>query len=72
MADWAAWAGEHEVGPYSVGVEEEVMLLEPGSWELANRAEDVLSAFPPELGANLDAETHGSVIELQTGVHPGL
>ncbi len=70
MPGWAAWAGEHEVGPYSVGVEEEVMLLEPGSWELANRAEDVLSAFPPELGAHLDTETHSSVIELQTGVHP--
>jgi glutamate---cysteine ligase / carboxylate-amine ligase len=70
MPDWATWAGEHEVGPYSVGVEEEVMLLEPGSWELANRAEDVLSAFPVDLGAHLDTETHSSVIELQTGVHP--
>ena len=67
--DWATWAGEHEVGPYSLGVEEEVMLLEPGSWELANRSEDVLAAFPAPLGAHLNAETHGSAIELQTGVH---
>jgi carboxylate-amine ligase len=66
---WARWAGEHEVGPYSLGVEEEVMLLEPGSWELANRAEDVLAALPAELGAHLNAETHGSAIELHTGVH---
>jgi carboxylate-amine ligase len=67
---WAVWAGEHEVGPYSIGVEEEVMLVEPGSWELANRADDVLSAVPNELGAHLATETHSSVIELQTGVHP--
>jgi glutamate---cysteine ligase / carboxylate-amine ligase len=57
------------VGAYSLGVEEEVMLLEPGSWDLANRAEDVLAAFPTHLGAHLDAETHSSVVELQTGVH---
>ena len=42
MPDWADWAGEHRLGPYSLGVEEEVMLVEPGSWELTNRAEDVL------------------------------
>jgi glutamate---cysteine ligase / carboxylate-amine ligase len=69
MPDWADWAGEHRVGPYSLGVEEEVMLVEPGSWELANRAEDVLSAFPDHLGAHMNAETHGSAIELETGVH---
>jgi hypothetical protein len=52
MPDWAQWAGGHELGPYSLGVEEEVMLVEPGSWEVANRAEDVLSAFPDHLGAH--------------------
>jgi carboxylate-amine ligase len=69
LPDWARWAGAHELGPYSLGVEEEVMLLEPGSWELANRAEDVLAAFPDDLSSHLNAETHGSAIELETGVH---
>jgi carboxylate-amine ligase len=66
---WAEWAGEHQVGAYSLGVEEEVMLLQPGSWQLTNRAEDVLAAVPAELSTHLNAETHGSAIELHTGVH---
>ncbi len=69
---WAEWAGEHECGPYSLGVEEEVMLVEPGSWSLAYRIEDVLTAAGDEFGESLNAETHGSAVELQTSVHPGV
>ena len=71
-AAWAEWAGGHDAGPYSLGVEEEVMLVEPGSWALAYRIEDVLAAARPELERQLNAETHGSAVELQTGVHPGV
>jgi carboxylate-amine ligase len=66
---WAEWAGEHEVGKYSLGVEEEVMLVEPGSWQLAYRIDDVLSAADSEIADRLHAETHSSAVELQTGVH---
>jgi len=69
MPAWAQWAPGPRTGPYSVGIEEEVMLLEPGSWELVNRVDDVLAAVPDDVGAHLNAETHGSAIELQTGVH---
>jgi glutamate---cysteine ligase / carboxylate-amine ligase len=68
-AEWAEWAGEHDAGPYSLGVEEEVMLVEPGSWSLAYRIDDVLAAAEPDLEPRLNAETHGSAVELQTGVH---
>jgi carboxylate-amine ligase len=68
-AEWAEWAGEHEAGPYSLGVEEEVMLVEPGSWELAYRIDDVLAAAPAQVVEHLNAETHGSAVELQTVVH---
>jgi carboxylate-amine ligase len=66
---WAEWAGEHEVGKYTLGVEEEVMLVEPGSWQLAYRIEDVLAAAGSEVAGRLHSETHRSAVELQTGVH---
>jgi carboxylate-amine ligase len=69
LPTWAEWAGEHEVGKYSLGVEEEVMLVEPGSWQLAYRIEDVLAAADSEIAGRLGSETHSSAVELQTGVH---
>ena len=48
------------------------MLVEPGSWSLAYRIEDVLTAAGDDFGESLNAETHGSAVELQTGVHPGV
>lgn len=65
---WAAWAEPHELGPYTVGIEEEVMLLDEVSWALAHRIDSVL---PRLLGrdASFTAETHGSALEIQTGVH---
>ena len=47
-AEWAEW--NTAVRPYSVGVEEEVMLLDPQKrWALAQRIEDVLEMLPPAL-----------------------
>jgi glutamate---cysteine ligase / carboxylate-amine ligase len=70
LPEWARWAGSHETGTYSLGVEEEVMLVEPGSWELSYRIEDVLAAAPADILGQLNAETHGSAVEMQTGIHP--
>jgi carboxylate-amine ligase len=72
LPDWAQWSTQGAGAPYSVGIEEEVMLLEPGSWELTNRIDDVLAGAPAELSAQLDAETHGSAAELRTSPHPSL
>jgi len=70
------FTGTHEIGPlpewaiwtpsrgYTVGVEEEVMLLDPARWDLAQRIDDVLDALPPELRGHVYAETHQSAIEL--------
>jgi hypothetical protein len=42
---WAEW--NSAVRPYSVGIEEEVMLLEPRRrWALAQRIDDVLQTLP--------------------------
>ena len=65
---WAAWAEPHELGPYTVGIEEEVMLLDEVSWALAHRIDSVLPRLPGG-GPSFTAETHGSALEIQTGVH---
>jgi glutamate---cysteine ligase / carboxylate-amine ligase len=66
---WAAWAPEHELGTYTVGIEEEVMLLDEMSWALAHRIDSVLPRLPHAEGESFTAETHGSALEIQTGVH---
>jgi glutamate---cysteine ligase / carboxylate-amine ligase len=66
---WAKWRGPHSLGPYTIGIEEEVMLLDPTAWSLAHRIETVLPRIPSEVAHQATAETHGSAVELQTGVH---
>jgi carboxylate-amine ligase len=66
---WATWAEPHETGPYTVGIEEEVMLLDQLSWALAHRIDSVLPRLPHGRTASFTAETHGSALEIQTGVH---
>ncbi|HEY6145535.1 MAG TPA: YbdK family carboxylate-amine ligase [Solirubrobacterales bacterium] len=68
---WAAWAEPHELGPYTVGIEEEVMLLDEVSWALAHRIDSVLPRLPGR-DASFTAETHGSALEIQTGVHASI
>jgi carboxylate-amine ligase len=64
---WARWPSH---GPeWTLGVEEEVMLLHPGSWDLAQAIDEVLEALPDDLRAQLCSETHSAAIELNTGVH---
>jgi glutamate---cysteine ligase / carboxylate-amine ligase len=67
-AQWAEWnSGVHS---YSVGIEEEVMLVDPGRrWALAQRIEDVLAALPDGLAGYVSAETHQAAIELRTDPH---
>jgi glutamate---cysteine ligase / carboxylate-amine ligase len=62
---WARWkSGE----PWTVGIEEEVMLLEPDG-SPAWRSEDVLAMLGPELSAHARGETHGLALELATDPH---
>jgi carboxylate-amine ligase len=66
---WARWnptAAEH---PWSVGVEEEVMLLDARTRSIANRVEEVLAALPAELAVHASPETHACVVELKTDPH---
>jgi len=63
---WAQWEGSE---PYTLGVEEEVMLLDPRDWCLAQRIADVLAALPEGMRTYVGAETHASAVELQTDPH---
>jgi carboxylate-amine ligase len=65
--DWAEWNPSR---PYTIGVEEEVMFLDPRGWDLAQRSEEVLSTLPPGLAPHAHAETHQATIELASLPHP--
>jgi glutamate---cysteine ligase / carboxylate-amine ligase len=68
---WARWSEAAAARPWTVGIEEEVLLLDPGDrWSVANRIDDVLAALPPEVSTRASAETHACVIELRTAAEP--
>jgi carboxylate-amine ligase len=69
---WATWAEPNELGPYTVGIEEEVMLLDQLTWALAHRIDSVLPRLPHGRTQSFTAETHGSALEIQTGVHTNI
>jgi carboxylate-amine ligase len=62
---WARWSGSGHA--FTVGIEEEVMLLAPDSWVLAGAIDEVLPRVPPEVHAS--AETQSAALEYATGVH---
>jgi glutamate---cysteine ligase / carboxylate-amine ligase len=66
---WSDWSDAGREAPWTVGIEEEVMLLEPNAWNLTSRSEEVLAALPEEMTARTAAETHGSALELSTDPH---
>ena len=69
MSELPGWAEWNPGSEYTLGVEEEVMLLNPGNWSLAQQIDRVLPALSEELGAHVTPETHRSALEMGTGVH---
>ena len=66
---WGRWPAPEERRPWTVGIEEEVMLLHATDFALAPWIDSILPTLAPHLADHVDAETHGSAIELRTGVH---
>ena len=64
---WAQWPAT--VAPWTVGVEEEVMLLDPTEFSLASQADAVMARLTGEMAAHTSTETHGSALELRTDPH---
>jgi len=69
VSGWSTWSRAGAESPWTVGIEEEVMLLDPGTWMPASRSEEVLEALDPEVAQHTAAETHGSAVELATSPH---
>jgi carboxylate-amine ligase len=66
---WSKWRHGHATD-YDLGIEEEVMLLDPShGWALAPAIDDVLAAWPEATRDSVSSETHASAVELRTGVH---
>ncbi len=66
LPPWARW---HPGGaPYSLGAEEELMIVGGEHLELTPAGPRVREALPPELCARVSPETHASSLEIQTGV----
>jgi carboxylate-amine ligase len=66
---WASWSPAGAERPWTVGLEEEVMLLEPSDWSLASRIDDVLPVLSSMVADRAAAETHGSALELASRPH---
>ncbi len=69
QAHWGTWTPHPSGARYTIGIEEEVMLLHPHDRSLAQQIDRVLEALDPDLARHVTAETHKSALELATGVH---
>jgi carboxylate-amine ligase len=62
---WSTWAPAAGA-TWTVGVEEEVMILDPSDWSLDSQADALIARLAGELASHTSTETHGSALELQT------
>jgi carboxylate-amine ligase len=69
LPDWAKWETDASRPAWTVGIEEEVMLLNPDAWTLAQEIDTLLPELSPGLASHVSAETHACTLELATGVH---
>jgi glutamate---cysteine ligase / carboxylate-amine ligase len=65
LPEWARWRA---TDPYTVGAEEEIMLLDEHC-ELAYAADAVIAELPPELAPSVAPETHGAALEIASAPH---
>jgi gamma-glutamyl:cysteine ligase YbdK (ATP-grasp superfamily) len=68
---WARWDGEPGRS-YTLGLEEELMLLQSDDSSPAQASDEVPARLSDELSRHASPETHAAVVELATGVHPHL
>jgi carboxylate-amine ligase len=68
LPSWARW-NDSTKRQYTIGVEEEVMLVNSSDSSLAQSSNLVLGQLSEELSTHTSPETHAAVIELRTGIH---
>jgi glutamate---cysteine ligase / carboxylate-amine ligase len=69
LPEWSAWRAGPRSSQFTIGIEEELMLLDGRNWSLAFRSDQVIADLGPELRDRVTLETHAAVMEITTGVH---
>ncbi|HEV8151658.1 MAG TPA: YbdK family carboxylate-amine ligase [Solirubrobacteraceae bacterium] len=69
IRDLGAWSRWRTSEAYTLGVEEEVMLLAPPGGGLAQRGDDVLLELAEPLAGRVSGETHQAALELTCAPH---
>lgn len=69
VPEWAVWE-QAEGHAFTIGAEEELMLLNRPDFTLANRIEAVMPRLPEWVLTQTSDETHDSAVEICTEVHP--
>src|SRR5215208_767449 len=64
MPEWAQWNATRD--DYTVGVEDEIMLVDPGGWGLDQSFSELRPLLAPDLAERLSPETHAATIEFET------
>ena len=64
MPEWARWSASRR--DFTVGVEDEVMLLDRDGWALDNSFGELREKMSPTLAERLSPETHAATIEFET------
>ena len=67
--EWAQWRSDPARPDWTIGVEEEVMLLDPSTWALSPVIDELLPSLSRDLASSAAAETNAATVELATGVH---
>jgi glutamate---cysteine ligase / carboxylate-amine ligase len=66
--EWSLWR-PHPTGNFTLGVEDEVMMLNAHDWSLAQQVDRVLTSLPSRLAEQVTPETHKATLEIGTSVH---
>jgi glutamate---cysteine ligase / carboxylate-amine ligase len=66
LPGWAQWTPSPA---YALGIEEEVMILDPSDWSLARGTDGLLASLSSEFAPHVRGETHEAALELATAPH---
>ena len=66
---WAEWPVRPDAPSWTIGVEEEVMLVSAPGYNLAQAIDEVIPRLPADISNRVHRETHAAAVELATGVH---
>jgi len=66
---WASWPVREGAPAWTIGVEEEVMLVAGPGYNLAQAIDEVIPRIPVDVAQYFHRETHAAAVELSTDVH---